>query len=551
MKSDKSIKNKTIPRVKMKNKLHNQRIISNSPNSETDFYKLINELEVHQCELELLNEELIQSKEQAEAAEKKYTELFEFAPTGYIMLSGNGTIEMINHTGAQMLGKEKIKFKELKLSDFITEESLQTFNSFIRKIFSTGIKDSCEIILINAENILLFVNLTGIVINKNKNILLNMFDVTERRQAEKAVFESQRLSLIGEMASAIAHDFNNSLQIVTSNLELALLERDLSVKAIKHLSSIETIISDISARIQLLQRFSGNKQSQSQYLTISLNSLIDEVIIQSTPLWKDEAEKKGLVININTNFSNITDIKGNAGELRSVFYNLIKNSIEAMPDGGNISIGTSELNNKIFITIVDTGKGMNEETKNRVFQPFFTTKGFDIGRGLGMSGSYSILKEHGGYINIKKTEPGKGTEIEVVIPVIKNKPEEKFSLPAKNKTKYSRILWVEDNDAIRNTASDIINVLGINADFVSSGFDAVEYLARHNYDLVITDIGMPGMNGWQLADIVNDKYNGRVKVFIVSGWGSQIEENEIKMHGVSKVLHKPFGISKLKSLLND
>lgn len=380
-------------------------------------------------------------------------------------------------------------------------------------------------------------------------LLYTSQDITERKQAELAIIENQRLGAIGEMTASIAHDFNNSLQSILGNLELAILNIELPDATIQYLKIIKTVISDAAIRVKLLQRFGGKGHVETKYLPVNLNAIITEVINQSRPLWKDDAEKNGLTIDIVTEFSEIPVISGSVGELRSAIYNIIKNCIEAMPKGGKIVIITGGNSEGIHVTITDTGIGMDEETRVRIFQPFYTTKGFELGRGLGMSGAYSIIKEHKGDIYIKNTELGKGTAIEIVLPLSKNEilaDWEEITPDSKNKIK---ILWVEDDTIIRKSAARMVEYLGHITDTAKSGKEALELLEQNKYDIIITDIGMPEMSGWQLADIIKEKFGGKMKVAVVTGWSSEIDETIKKEHGVDYILGKPFSIEELKKLL--
>lgn len=374
-------------------------------------------------------------------------------------------------------------------------------------------------------------------------------DISERKQAEKAILESQRLGAIGEMSSAVAHDFNNSLQTIFGNLELALLNDAIPNQVRNYLEIIKTSASDAATRVQLLQRFGGKKHTLSTYSQINCNNLIDDVIIQSRPLWKGQSEKRGIEINVVTKYSDIPFIKGNEGELRAVMYNIIKNSIEAMPDGGVIAFATSSIDDDIEIRISDTGIGMEEETKKRIFQPFFTTKGFEIGRGLGMSGAYTIIQEHGGFINVN-SEKFKGTTIEIKLPIVGKEEIENKEVREEAFYQQAKILWVDDDNMIKELALNIIEVLGHKGDSVSSGKDALEYLENNIYDLVVTDIGMPGMNGWELAEKIKEKYEGKIKVAVQTGWGDQIDDEMKKKYGIISVLGKPFKVEQVKNLIN-
>ncbi len=373
-------------------------------------------------------------------------------------------------------------------------------------------------------------------------------DISERIKAEKAIIESQRLGAIGEMASSVAHDFNNSLQAILGNLELVMLNKDISNGSIKYLNTIKIAAKDAASRIQLLQRFGGKRQAKSQYEPIDLNVLIGDVIIQSRPLWKDSAEKKGLSISVKHKLTDIPKIFGNEGELRSVIYNIIKNAIEAMPKGGKVTLTSGKSEKGVHLIITDNGIGMDEETKARIFQPFYSTKGFELGKGLGMSGAYSIIREHDGDIFIEMTSPGKGTIVKIILPYT----DEKEIINDDNDIVHKgslRLLWVDDEDMIRNLASGYIESLGHTGDIASNANEALELLEKKTYDLVITDLGMPGMSGWELADQIKIKYSGKIKVAIITGWGDQVGKEEKDLHNVDYVLGKPIELKEFQKLI--
>jgi len=203
--------------------------------------------------------------------------------------------------------------------------------------------------------------------------------------------------------------------------------------------------------------------------------------------------------------------------------------------------------------VEDTGIGMDEKTRDRIFQPYFTTKGLESGRGLGMSGVFSIVKEHGGVVYIKDTSPGKGTTLEVIFPVYGDQVtgSKKESMIEHLPEPDIRILWVDDDPGINKMVLEMFNILGYKGDTANNGKNALELLDRNIYDLVITDIGMPEMNGWQLADIIKDRFNGNLKVAVISGWEQPPDKWETAEHGVSYYLTKPVSINTFKQLVND
>jgi PAS domain S-box-containing protein len=241
-------------------------------------------------------------------------------------------------------------------------------------------------------------------------------DITAQKLFEEAQIKHQRLKAVGEMSSAIAHDFNNSMQQMMGNLEIVKIQNQLSDNALDRLNSIGTLISDISGRVSALQKFGDTKHDNNTTKLINFNTLIEESIKESRPLWKDNIEKEGLSLTVTTDFKEIPKIGCNSGELKSVLYNLIKNSVEAMPKGGELLIKTGVKPEGVFATFTDTGVGMDEETKLKVFQPFFSTKGFKLGRGIGLSGAYGVVKKYGGEILVKSSEINKGTTMEIIFP---------------------------------------------------------------------------------------------------------------------------------------
>jgi PAS domain S-box-containing protein len=495
------------------------------PLSEGDMLKLIHELEVHQIELELQYEEILQTRDVAREAAVKYTGLYESAPMGFFTLSREGIIHNCNQFATQIIGKAKSDLINTSFEDYIAKETISDFIQFLQRVFESKTKQECEISFI-VSNQLLNLALTGVSYH-NGECLITAEDITEKKKATEIIIKNQRLAAIGEMAASIAHDFNNSLQIMLGNLDLVMQDKGMADSQLKYLKVINNVINDVTIRVRHLQRFGGKNTERKIYHSVNMNILIEEVILQMRPLLKDDAEMKGLSFNIKTHYKNLPEIYGNDGELRIALYNIMNNSIEAMPLGGEITISTNSVSEGVMVTISDTGIGMDEATRTRLFQPFFSTKGLDIGRGLGMSGVLSIIKEHKGNIYIKSSQPGEGTIIEMVLPYMNKKNSEAGTHEKKQNNEVKKVLnvlWVDDESSIRYVASEMLKIMGHKSDTVPNGKSALHLLNTTNYDLVVTDLGMPEMNGWQLADAIRRKCRGEMKIAVISGWGDQISE---------------------------
>ena len=371
-------------------------------------------------------------------------------------------------------------------------------------------------------------------------------DVTSQKIFEKAQVKHQRLKAIGEMSSSIAHDFNNSLQQMIGNLNVVKLQNNLSDIILERLNNIESIIGDVAERVSGLQRFGDTEHEDKDAKLIDFNRLIEESLRQSRPLWKDGMEKEGLKINVTTDLEDIPKISCNHGELKLVIYNLIKNSVEAMPKGGNLIIETSTKAKFVYATFTDTGVGMDEETKSKIFQPFYSTKGFKLGRGLGMSGVYSTIRKYNGEIFVKSAELDKGTSIEMVFPIVE---QDEIKVTSENKQKNSvpfKVLWVDDDPIITENIYELVELMGHKCNIANSGKKALDYLNKNTYDIVFTDIGMPEMNGWELVEAIRSNLGNKIKIVTVTGW--DIDEKVKKEHAIDFVLQKPFTVEALEEL---
>ena len=497
---------------------------------------------------EKYNNELIAAKNKAEEGEQFYNLLVNSIPNSAIymfdknlryLIAGGCEISNNGFDKSQIIGRTLREAFPKEVSDLFEPlflKALKGESSSLEMLYN-DINYFQQVLPIKNHNDEFF---AGIVISQN---------ITEQKLAEKAVIESQRLSTIGEMSSSIAHDFNNSLQAIQGNIEIAKAKINQSENVIIYLNTIETIIFDVAKRVKALQRFGDIKQNNNGYTLVNFNQVVAETVVQLSPLWKDKIEKDGYSIKMDIQYSNEALINCNEGEIRTALLNVLKNSIEAMPQGGTITIAIDIKDKQLTLTITDTGTGMDNETKAKVFQPFYTTKGFEAGRGLGMSGVYSIVKSHKGNVFIESSKLGIGTTIKITLPcndkdllIEEEFKEEQIAI----KPKTMNVLWVDDDEAIRENGGDLIEIIGHKCDTASSGKLALEYLDKNKYDILITDIGMPEMNGWQLIDAIENKFGDTITMIAVSGWA--ITEQEKEEHGIKYNLCKPFTIKELKKL---
>jgi len=242
-------------------------------------------------------------------------------------------------------------------------------------------------------------------------------------------------------------------------------------------------------------------------------------------------------------------VAGSASELREVFVNLVNNAIDALPQGGEINLRTFMNNGHVVGIVRDNGVGIPKDIQGKIFDPFFTTKGVQS-TGLGMSASYGIVARHHGTITVESVE-GKGTTFTVKIPqheatVQENKEVE--ILPEQKRK--ATILVVEDEEDVRELLKDILTDGGHVVEFTPDGEKAIELFQQKKFDLVFTDLGMPGMSGWQVAENIK-KIRQETPVALITGWEVKQKERELKESGVDLVVKKPFRVNEVLQLVQD
>lgn len=373
----------------------------------------------------------------------------------------------------------------------------------------------------------------------------------ELRQAQDQIIQTEKLKALGEMASGVAHDFNNVLAVILGNIQLLIHQLDhLKPEDIKEqLKIIEKSAKDGAETIRRIQEFTG-KRRDKEFMTLSLNEIIKEVVIITQPRWKDQAQKRGIQIQLSTELNDIPLIMGNPSELREVLTNIIFNAVDAMPQGGTITISSyPQTEDWVEIRISDTGIGMTEEVKRRVFDPFFTTKGVS-NSGLGMSVSYGIIKRHGGDILIE-SEPGKGTTFIIHLPTGYGEEEQKVEEIIQHEPFTSaRILVIDDEASVRDILTRMLRIKGHHVVTASNGEEGIEIFKKGNFDLVFTDLGMPKVSGLEVGKAIKN-IDSNIPVAMITGWGMEIEKEKLSENGIDLVISKPFNFDQVIRLVSE
>jgi CheY-like chemotaxis protein len=268
---------------------------------------------------------------------------------------------------------------------------------------------------------------------------------------------------------------------------------------------------------------------------MDLVEVIRDALDVTQPRWRDEPQSRGIVVRVETKLSPLPPVPGNPAELREVLTNLILNALDAMPNGGTLTLTSRADEPGVTIAVQDTGIGMTDEVRRHIFDPFFTTKG-PKGTGLGLAVVYGIVTRHGGEIQVESRE-GVGSTFTIRLPYglieLPPTPEKESTLAAP-----ARVLVIDDEEAVREALRDILSLRHV-VEEAASGAEGIDRLKQTRFDLVITDLGMAGMSGWQVAQAVK-ALRPETAVVLVTGWGVQLDPAELRAKGVDRVLPKPF-----------
>ena len=370
-----------------------------------------------------------------------------------------------------------------------------------------------------------------------EGLLAIVRDMTSQRELETQMHQSEKLTALGQVAGGIAHDFNNLLQAILGYSQL--MSKNLqNIDVVRRgLSVIETAAVGGAETVRRIQKFARLRPDEP-FVSVELNQVVHDSVAITRPRWEERVAKGGVPLRLDLRLTPLPTVMGRPSELNEVITNLILNAIDAMPQGGTLGIYTRpEGDEHVVLTVADTGVGMPEHVRKRIFDPFFTTKG-EVGTGLGLSVSYSIIQRHGGEMRAE-SQPGRGTSFTIVLPV---GTAEKNPPPAESEalgTRRGRILLVDNELPVMTVLGEMLTEVGHHVLPVSSGAEAVRVFVPGGFDLVMTNLGMTGLTGWDVAERVRAS-DPHVAVVFITGWGLQAEDRErCRNLGVLNVLFKP------------
>jgi signal transduction histidine kinase/ActR/RegA family two-component response regulator/uncharacterized membrane protein affecting hemolysin expression len=377
------------------------------------------------------------------------------------------------------------------------------------------------------------------------------------RQSQHTVMQQERLRALGQMASGIAHDINNAISPVSLYTE-SLLEREpnLSERTRNYLTTIQRAIEDVARTVARMREFYRERDAQLTLERVDINRAVQQVVELTKPRWSDLPQARGAMVDLQTYpTDSLPDIMGAEHEIRDALTNLIFNAVDAMPTGGRLSVRTRKATvadgeTRVLIEVTDTGVGMDEDTRRRCLEPFYTTKG-ERGTGLGLAMVYGMVQRHSAELEIDSV-PGEGTTVRLNFPAISSsvvsEPKQRKAAVVKRRL---RILLVDDDPLLIKSLQDTLQEDGHVITATHGGREGIDAFAAASkrgepFDIVVTDLGMPHVDGRRVAASIKST-SPTTPVVLLTGWGQRlIATNDAPAH-VDKVLAKPPRLHELRA----
>ncbi|HEX7077958.1 MAG TPA: ATP-binding protein [Candidatus Eisenbacteria bacterium] len=523
------------------------------------FDRMADEVQRQQAEILASRENLARMNQTLEAAvdarthalvesEAKYRVLFESSPQGLLIVQ-SGKAVFANPAIERISGRRAARLLEAGFDpvDLFTEEAHDGIRMSIAFPEQHTAQITTEIIRTTGEHVPVEVQTAPLVFQNEPATMMLISDVSKLRDLQDRLMRGEKLRALGELAAGVAHDFNNNLGIILGRTQLLLL-RATDPDVVSGLNVIRQAATDGGEAVRRIQQFSRVREDGT-HEPLDLPELAAEVVEITRGKWKNEAERRGVKVDVRVESRDPRPILGSRAEIREALTNLIFNAVDALPQGGSIAIRCGSEDSVSVVEVADDGVGMTDDVRARIFEPFYTTKGLS-GTGLGLSMVYGIVSRHRGTVDVT-TAPGAGTTVRMRFPVTERAEPAPPAEPAKRTSVRARVLVVDDEPEILSVLREALTETGHEVTTAGSGTEGIERFREGTFDAVLSDLGMADVSGWELARVVRAEGPPRIVLGLVTGWGATISDEMVNAHGVNFVVSKPFDVAQLIAQLDE
>ncbi len=398
----------------------------------------------------------------------------------------------------------------------------------------------------------LFLSVTASPLFNEQNQLVGAIallrDITEQQREQERSQQADKLRALGQLASGVAHNFNNALAAVLGYTQLSIPKvKDSEVE--KYMRVVEQSAKDAARMVERIQNFARARSRTDDFLPLRLSDIVHDAIDITRPRWRHDAEALGVKYDVRVNWQTDEEtlVNGEPSELREVFVNIIFNALDAMPHGGRLEIRATADDEHIILHFEDSGGGMTEEIKRRIFEPFFTTKGVS-GLGMGLSETYRMVERHGGRIDVD-SQPRQGTVFTILLPVAQLTNYGTISALPASDVRGVDMLVIDDEEHVRKVLAALLGELGHRATIAASAEEALQLMEAREFAIVFTDLAMPKTDGIATATAIKALYP-QTKVVLMSGYGAErASERAAASRCIDAALNKPFRIFEIQNAL--
>lgn len=490
--------------------------------------------------------ELREAQEALRRQQALLSQLVESAHDPILHLDLEGRIVWGNNAAGLALGVARTDLVGRHYSRWILEEHRKSTAEFAAKT-ANGLPSVFEVGVLRSDGAQRqFVVTCNPILEGDRvtSSLLIARDVSEQQEALQRASMTEKMRALGQLASGVAHDFNNALAVILGRIQLLKLKLKEPV-LLRHVSVLEQAGMDAAATVRRIQTFARQDQ-EDHFEILDLNARVQDAMELTRTRWLDDAQLRGIHYQVRFVPDKDVWVNGSASELREVFVNLIINALDAMKSGGRLRIWTHAQPDGAEVHFCDEGHGISESIKQRIFEPFFTTKGH-AGSGLGLAVSYGIVLRHRGQILVD-SRPGEGTTFTIQLPLVVPLPESSPEPETVYSAHYS-VLLVDDEVSLRENVQEILMHHGHQVEVAATAEEAIDILQDRQFDLVLTDLSMPGIGGWGLAECIRKQWP-TTKILLATGYAGCLELNPEQARLADGVVGKPFEFDALLEKLD-